>query len=341
MIRCAGGIVSCSIAMLLAWTWASPGYSRVDSIKHPARILKTNQRTVDVLAYSADSRQIALAGDSGEVEVWDVGTARRLRAFNGSSKVFAVAFAPDGQHLATSGADNKVNIWRLQGDELPFSIEVPGGPAYSIGYTPDGNRIAAACRDGVIRLYSTNGQLLHAFGDIVAGISIVASPDGARIAGLESGGLRMWDAETGELVLTRTPDMPQWISHIPHLGLSQHPIFWLSPQADFVATAGDPMPGSSPPGIFVLNVWNTVTGKTAIEQYGVGWPLYSFSARGGMIAESHLGGISAIDIKTGKELHRYDIGRHSVKALSFSPDGNWIASGHEDGAVRIWNARGN
>ena len=212
MIKRAIAIIACSISMLLLWASSSPGYGRVYSIKRPDLILKSDQRTVDVLAYSANGQQIALVGDTGEVEVWDISTARRLHTFKGSSKVFTVAFAPDGQHLATSTADNKINIWQLQGDELPFSFEAPGGPVYSIGYTPDGSQIAAGCKDGVIRLYSIGGQLLHVFGDIISGITVVDSPGGARIASLEADGLRIWDAETGEPVLTRTLHMLPWLS---------------------------------------------------------------------------------------------------------------------------------
>lgn len=340
MIRWARPIVACSIAMLLMAASPSPGYGRVYSIKHPAIILKSDQRTVDVLAFSADGQQIALVGDSGEVEIWDVLTAHRLRTVKVSSKVFAVAFSPDGKQLATSSADSKVNIWQFQGDELALSFEVSGGPVYSIGYTPDGNRIATGCRDGVIRLYSTSGQLLHAFGDIISGISVVDSPDGARIAALEARGLRMWDAETGEPALTRLLHMLPWLSsHMPHLGLTQNPMFVLSPGADFVAASLDPTPGSSPPGIYLLTVWSTVTGKKAAEQGGFGWPLFAFSARENMIAESSFSGISAIDIKTRKELRRYDVDRPFVRSLSFSPDAKWIASGHDDGAVRIWKVQ--
>jgi WD40 repeat protein len=340
MIRWARAIVACPIAMLLVWASSSPGYSRVNSIRHPALILKSDQPTVNVLAFSANGAQIALAGDSGEVEIWDVRAARRLRTIKGSSQVLTLAFSPDGKQLATSSADSKVNIWQLEGDKLPLSFEVSGGPVYSIGFTPDGNRIATGCRDGVIRLYSTGGQLLHAFGDIISGIAVIDSPGGARIAGIEAQGLLMWDAETGALVLTRTLHLLPWLSpHVPHMGLTQNPMFVLSPGAKFVAASLDPAPGSTPPGIYLLTVWNTVTGQKAMESGGFGWPLYSFSARRNMIAESSFFSISAIDIKTRKELHRYDVDRPFVRSLSFSPAAKCIASGHDDGAVRIWKVQ--
>jgi WD40 repeat protein len=336
----AGTVVACSIAALVAWASSSPGYGRVYSTQRSVVVMKGELQTVKLLAFSADGQRIASGDGNGGVEVWDVRPAQRLRTIKGSSKIFAMAFSPDGRQLAASGDDGKINVWPLQGDEAPLSFEVPGGPVYSIGYLPDGNRIAAGCRDGMIRLYSTTGQLLRAFGDIVSGISIVDSPAGARIAALEGQGLRIWDAETGELVLTRKLDMVPWFfPHMHHIGLTQNPIVRLSPGADFVAVAGDPAPGSSPPGIYFLIVWDTRTGKKAIELGGIGSPLYSFSARRTRIAESSFAGMSAIDIETRKELHRYDVNRDIVRSLVLSPDARWIASGHDDGSVRIWNAQ--
>ena len=126
------------------------------------------------------------------------------------------------------------------------------------------------------------------------------------------------------------------VPRLHHGGLSQNAMFFLSPGADFVAAATDPAPGSSPPGAYLLTVWNTVTDQRAIEQPGFGYPLFAFSARGNMIAESSLSGISAIDIEARRELHRYHAVRPFVRSLSFSPDAKWVASGHDDGAVRIW-----
>lgn len=331
--------VVCSIAVLLVSASSSPGYGRVYPIKHPAVVLKSDQRTVKVLAFSANRSRIALAGDSGEVEIWDFLAARRLRTIKGSSQVFTLAFSPDGRHLATSSADSKINVWQFERDELPVSFDVPGGPVYSIGYTPDGNRIVAGCRDGLIRLYSIDGQLLRAFGDIISAIAVVDSPAGARIAALETQGLRMWDAETGELVLTRMLHLLPWLSaHSRHMGLEQNPMFFVSPGADFVAVASDRSPNPLPMPIYTLTVWNAATGEKVITWGGgFGWRSFAFSARGNAIAESSLSCISMIDIETGRELHRYcDVVRHFVQSMIFSPDAKWIVSGHDDGVVRIW-----
>jgi WD40 repeat protein len=326
----------CLIAVLSVWAATSSSHARrALHTRDPVIILKGRQGMVYFLAFSPDGQQIASGSDDGTVDVWDVRTSRLLRSFKASSRIFTIAFSPDGQKLATSSADRKINVWRLQGGELLSAFAVPGGPVYSMGYTTDGKWIAAACKDGVIRLYSTRGQLLYAVGDIVSGISVVNSPTGARVAAVDGQGLSMRDVETGELVLARKLD---GYSSLPHFGL-QIPLIGVSPNADFIAAVGSPGPGWAPPGFYSLIILDTASGKRVVHQVQLGLPHFSFSPDGKSIAVSSWSAISVIDIKTQRELHRFTFGKPYLTSLMFSPDGKRIASGYDDGTLRIWNAQ--
>jgi WD40 repeat protein len=329
-----------SIAALLAWVIPPPSYARgVHPSDKSVVVMSGELKTVRLVAFSADSRQIASADDKGNVEVWEMYPVQRVRTIKASSQVLAMAFSPDGQQLATSSADGKISVWKLGGDDLISSFDVTGGPAYSIGYTPDGSRIAAGCKDGAIRLYSADGELRHTFGDIVSGISVFLSPPGARIAAVELQGLQIWNAETGEALLIRTPDPNHPPSpHTRHLGLTQDPIFGISPGARFVAIVGQLAPGLAPPELYTLTIERAVSGEKVVELGALGWPRYSFSLQEDTIAAAAFSSISVTDLKTREEIHRFVYPKF-LTSLSFSPDRKWIASGHDDGSVRIWDAQ--
>lgn len=325
-----------SLATLLVWASSSSSYAgRALHTEYPVVTLKGHQGTVNVLAFSTNGRQIASADDNGAVDVWDVRTSRLLRNFKTSSRVLTIAFSPDGQQLATSSADRKIKIWQLQSSELLTSFDVLDGLVESIGYAPDGRLIAVGCRDGVIRVYSTDGQLLRAFGDIASGISIVDLPTGARVAAVDDQGLEMWNLETGELVLTRKLN---GIFSGP-IRLPRIPIFGVSPNADYIVLVGPFEPNWTPLVAYSVTILDTKNGKVVADLGALGWPHFSFSPEVKAIAISSLSGIDLIDIKTRRELRRFNFDRPDVTSLIFSPDGKEIASGHYDGTVRIWNAQ--
>jgi WD40 repeat protein len=324
----------------MAWMLPSPGCARgVHPSGKSVVVMKGELKTVRLLAFSADGRRVASGDDNGKVEIWELRPVQRLRRIKSPSQVFTMAFSPDGQQFATSSADGRISVWKVNENELVSSFEVAGGPVYSIGYTPDGSRIAAGCKDGVIRLYSTAGQLLHAFGAIVSGISVFQSPAGVRIAAVELQGLQIWDTETGEPQLTRTLDPKRLPSpSMRRLGLTLPPMFGLSPGARFVAIVLPLAPGLAPPELYTLTIQRAVSGEKVVDLGALGWPKYSFSVQGDLVVEAFFLGISVIDLETGREIRRF-IYPKFLTSLSFSPDGGWIASGHDDGTVRIWNAR--
>jgi WD40 repeat protein len=71
--------------------------------------------------------------------------------------VYAVAFAPDGQTLATASADQTVRLWALPGRNRPQPLGQPltghMGTVVSVAFTTDGNTLATASADGTVRLW--------------------------------------------------------------------------------------------------------------------------------------------------------------------------------------------
>jgi WD40 repeat protein len=336
MISSARPALACSIVVLLTTAFVSPSHARWGlHEEHDFVTLNGHRGAVNVLAFSANGRQIASGGDNGAVDVWDVRTLRLLHTFKGSSQLLTIVFSPDGEQLVTSSADHKINVWKIQSGELQLSFEIPDSLVDSIGYTLDGQRIVTGCKDGAIRVYSTDGQLLRAFGEIASGISIVDSPTGARVAAVDDHGLEMWNLETGDLVLTRKLN---GIFSGP-IGLPRIPIFGISSNADDIVLVGPFEPNWTPLDAYDVTILDTKSCKVVADLGTLGWPHFSFSPEVKAIAISSLWGIDVIDIKTRRELRRFNFDRPGVTSLIYSADGKRIASGHDDGTVRIWNAQ--
>src|SRR5262249_59197264 len=111
---------------------------------------------VCAVAFSRDGKYLASAGGNefkparndfkttGEVKLWDV-AARAERSLKGhTNKVFAAAFAPDSQTLATGGADGTVRLWDVASGTERTVLKGHSDAVWALALSPDGGTVASA-----------------------------------------------------------------------------------------------------------------------------------------------------------------------------------------------------
>ena len=107
------------------------------------------------LAFAADSRLLAIAGDGRTIDLWDAYEAKQVGSLSGhepsmlKGTVSSLASSPDGQLLASGGQDKTVRLWRT-GDGA--SVNVLTGFSDSVrrlAFNPAAPVLAAADQDSV------------------------------------------------------------------------------------------------------------------------------------------------------------------------------------------------
>src|SRR5205807_9114065 len=74
--------------------------------------LKVRSEWVSNIAWSPDSRCIALAKGDSTAQVWNALTREHVLTYRGHSEsVRDIAWSPDGRRLATASNDHTVQIW--------------------------------------------------------------------------------------------------------------------------------------------------------------------------------------------------------------------------------------
>ena len=289
-----------------------------------SRILE-GQFGVDSVAFSPDGAKLATA-NQGSIRIWDVRTGERLRTL--VHWVGRFAFAPDGKTLAISRA-GAIEIWGAQsGKKLRTLPELTGSV---LAFSPDGTTLAIRRgHHSILLCDARSGDVLQAFEahtDYL--ISAAFSPDGKVFAGgwrhEGNGLLRLWDVSTGDLlrVISINDDGLEAVA--------------FSPDGKSVFTGG----------LYSgIRVWGVRTGELLHTLVGsAGEPYWNTSIAFSPDGTRFASGTSDLtvhvwDTRTWEILHTLTGhgSSEAVRALSFSPDGEILATGGDD-TIRLWDVR--
>ena len=115
---------------------------------------------VSAMIFTADNAALATAsnapGQAGEIALWNVADLAKGLAWQAhDGTVFDLAIAPDGETLASAGADKLVRFWSLAKGEQVMQIEAHTAPVLSLAYKPDGALLASGGADKELKIWDT------------------------------------------------------------------------------------------------------------------------------------------------------------------------------------------
>jgi WD40 repeat protein len=133
---------------------------------------------------------IALIGlDSGKID-------RLLKGHTGL--IYSLAFAPDGQRLASGSTDQTICIWDVATGTCAKTLRGHSSRVLGVAFSPDGKRLASASFDRTARIWSiADGQSLAILRGHEKEVRCVAwSQDGGTLAtGSYDHTVRLWNAD--------------------------------------------------------------------------------------------------------------------------------------------------
>ena len=332
-------------------------------------------RSITSLAIAPDGKRLVWGESRGGVALWDLWGGRLLFRDNvdDESLVSDVEFSPDGSMIASVEGDairlrrvarpqDVVRELRMPSASAPGQPNTPesaapataGDEAFRcLAFTPDGTRLVGGTyHDATLVVWRiADGKVLRkiscAHGPLESGralnksLQVVAvTPDSRRIMSIGKNSdvsaktrakhelmyvttseVRFWDIETGQ----RIADYHNQEDLGPGYGA-------LSRDGRHVAV-GD---------WSRLRIFDATTGQSERQIDLPGWhggpP--EFSPDGAIVAVPVDNAIGLFEVSTGRRLHHGPSSPIGLAiSVAWSPaEGDWIATGHTDGFVRLWNA---
>jgi len=319
-------------------------------------------------AFDPSGRWLA-TGHAFSVALWPVGNRLPVTLTGHKGHVDAVAFTPDGKHLVSASSDGTVRLWSLESGDPSHVILVENLVFPTLAMDPAGKFAVVTGRSSVfvVPLEGGSSRELEGFSSAAITLRVALDSEGRLVAAAPFRGpvedkiIRIWDLESedswtlgpmesagdgvqggfgslaflpdGRLLSDGVTGLHLWDVESGHLKTLSE-----APAAPFTSCNRE----------FVLRGERSDSGRRLVRfdiergvsdvlsSHGNEPSFHAFDPSGRLAISTGADGVVRVGPVTGEDPHLIYAHEGLVRSAAVSPNGLWIASGGEDGRIRLW-----
>lgn len=116
-------------------------------------VLRGHQGPVTAVAWTSGAL-LASAGADQKILLWKVPDSKVVQTLNAGAVVRALAMAPDGKLLASSGDESVIQLWDAASGKPGLKLAGHTDWVLSLAFSTDGKQLASGGYDGMVRLWN-------------------------------------------------------------------------------------------------------------------------------------------------------------------------------------------
>jgi|GEM_PF-1411198 WD40 repeat protein/CHAT domain-containing protein len=268
------------------------------------------QKVLDI-SFNPKDGLMAWAGEDNTIKLGQPdGTIRILEGHTWS--VTSVSFSPDGKLIASPGQNDTVRLWKLE-EQLKI-LKSNQDLVNSVSFSPNGQLIASGNDDNTVKLWKSDGTLLHTLEGHSSGVNSISFSRNSQLIASTSwdNTIKIWDIE-GNLIRTIDGSVRIQNGEVIHDVINS---VSFSPVDGQLIASGH--------GDNTVKLWKTDGTLIRILKEPNQLSRFNFQVQliravQPMVIEGHNDG---------------------VRDVSFSPNGELIASATQDNKIRLWKIDG-
>jgi WD40 repeat protein len=303
---------------------------------------------INALAFSPDGLKLATASSDETVKIWDLSNGHEILTYTGHrsgassperKKVRCLAWSPDGKFIASAGMEKNIKIWNASTGKDEQSIPATGDFVSAIALSRDGKHLFTGQlnvpgnpTNGLFVYETKTGKLVRDLRDFTNRIGTMSLNTEGNIlaAGDDNGNVRLFQYPS----FVDNANQPAYWTQQDPTGATYHLSF--SPDDKTLVRTGPlgvklyatPLPGAP---------FQVGAARLVINTNGTRCAVYSKDGKT-LFTGGFDGNIQFWDPENAQKIGEFKNAHTSwINGLTFTPEGNQLASCSGDFTIRLWD----